>query len=128
VRKAEADYVIARKCRRSATPLHDGLCFHCQQCAEKYLKGLLEELALAIPKTHDLDYLLTLFLPHHSSLRALRRGLVFLTDFAVDTRYPGNNASKRQAEAAWRWTDRVRTTVRDLLGIRTRRSRRKKSP
>jgi len=31
-------------------------------------------------------------------------------------------------EAAWRWTDRVRTTVRDLLGIRTRRTRRKKSP
>jgi HEPN domain-containing protein len=104
------------------------VCFHCQQCAEKYLKGVLEELALAIPKTHDLDNLLTLLLPHHSSLRSLRRGLVFLTDFAVDTRYPGNNASKRQAASALRWTDRVRATVRALLGIRPRGKRRKKSP
>jgi HEPN domain-containing protein len=104
------------------------VCFHCQQCAEKYLKGLLEELGLSVPKTHDLDHLLTLLFPHHSSLRPLRRGLVFLTDFAVDTRYPGNNSSKRQATSALRWADRVRTTARGLLGIRIRRSRRKKSP
>jgi len=128
VRKGEADYIAARKCRRTARSLHDVVCFHCQQCAEKYLKGVLEELALAIPKTHDLDNLLSLLLPHHSSLRSLRRGLVFLTDFAVDTRYPGNNASKRQAASALRWADRVRTTVRALLGIRPRRKRRKKSP
>ncbi|HTU17708.1 MAG TPA: HEPN domain-containing protein [Gemmataceae bacterium] len=128
VRKAEADYVAARMCSRDAKPLHDVVCFHCQQCAEKYLKALMEELGLSIPKTHDLDNLLTLLLPHHSSLRSLRRGLVFLTDFAVDTRYPGNNASKRQAGAALRWNDRVRTAARNLLGIRSRRSRRKKSP
>jgi HEPN domain-containing protein len=29
---------------------HDGVCFHCQQCAEKYLKGLLEEHGHAVPK------------------------------------------------------------------------------
>lgn len=81
------------------------VCFHCQQCAEKYLEGLLEELSLAIPKTHDLDDLLALLLPHRSSLRSLRRGLIFLTDFAVDTRYPGNNGSKRQAASALRWAD-----------------------
>lgn len=104
------------------------MCFHCQQCAEKYLKALLEELALTIPKMHDLDHLLTLLLGHHSSLRSLRRGLIFLTDFAVDTRYPGNNASKRQATSALRWAGRVRTAARDLLGIRARRPRRGKSP
>jgi HEPN domain-containing protein len=104
------------------------VCFHCQQCAEKYLKGLLEELGLAIPKTHDLDQLLTFLLPHHSALRALRRGLTFLTNFAVGVRYPGDNASKRQAQAALRWADRVRTAARSLLGIRVRRTRRKKSP
>lgn len=127
VNKAEADRVAAQKCSRDTTPLHDVVCFHCQQCAEKYLKALLEELALAIPKTHDLDNLLTLLLPHHCSLRSLRRGLIFLTDFAVDTRYPGNNASKRQAASALRWADRVRTTARTLLGIRPRKARRKKA-
>src|SRR5207302_4294084 len=99
VKKAEEDYVLAKQGRRSKVPVHDGVCFHCQQCAEKYLKGLMEELGLAVLKTHDLDQVLTTLLPHYSTLRALRRGLLFLSDFAVDTRYPGNNASKRQAVA-----------------------------
>jgi hypothetical protein len=57
---------------------------------------------------------------HHPSLRLLRRGLLFLSDFAVDVRYPGSSARKRQAEAAWRWVGRVRTQARVLLGIRNR--------
>src|SRR5438874_10872781 len=96
VKKAEGDYVMARQASRSKVPLHDGVCFHCQQCAEKYLKGLMEELGLPVPKTHDLDLLLTALMPHHSALNSVRRGLLFLSDFAVDTRYPGNSASKRQ--------------------------------
>src|SRR5262249_15699337 len=121
VRKAEEDYVLARRGSPSKTPVHDGVCFHCQQCAEKYLKGLMEESGLPIPKTHDLDALLTGLAPHHPGLRSMRRGLLFLTDFAVDFRYPGRNASKRQARAALRWMNRVRTAARALLGIRERR-------
>jgi HEPN domain-containing protein len=102
---------------QSSTPLHDAVCFHGQQCAEKYLKALLEELGLTVPKTHDLDHLLTELRPQHPALGKLRRGLVFLTDFAVDTRYPGNSASKRQAAAALRWMEKVRTAARDCLGI-----------
>lgn len=112
-------------CSRSATRLHDVVCFHCQQCAEKYLKGLLEELGLTIPKTHDLVRLLTLLQSHHSSLRSMRRGFTFLTNFAVGIRYPTYNATKRQAAAALRWDNRIRTAARALLGIRVRR---KKSP
>jgi HEPN domain-containing protein len=104
------------------------MCFHCQQCAEKYLKGLLEELGLPVPKIHDLDRLRTLLIPHHSSVNSLGRGLVFLTNFAVGVRYPTYEASKRQATSAIRWMDRIRTSTRALLGIRPRRSRRKKSP
>jgi hypothetical protein len=54
--------------------------------------------------------------------------LIFLSDFAVDTRYPGNSASKRQAASALRWMDRVRATSRDLLGVRPQGKRQKKSP
>jgi hypothetical protein len=61
--------------------------------------------------------LLPLLAPHYPSLLSLRAGLDFLTRFAVDTRYPGDQASKRQAQAALRWAGKVRTTVRDLLGI-----------
>jgi HEPN domain-containing protein len=125
VKKAEADFAIAAKLGRGRELLHDGVCFHCQQCAEKYLKALMEEVGLAVPRTHNLISLLPLLKPHHPSLRSFRRGLDFLTRFAVETRYPGDSASRRQAMAALRWADRVRTAARSLLGLRPRRPRRK---
>jgi HEPN domain-containing protein len=97
--------------------LHDQQCFHCQQAAEKYLKALLEELGHSVKKTHELEYLLDQLLPHHLTLRSLRRGLAFLSQFAVEVRYPGDNASKRQARSALRWAGRVRQACRDLLGL-----------
>lgn len=127
VRKAEADRLAAKKLARSAIPLHDVVCFHCQQCAEKYLKALMEENGLTVLKTHDLDHLQTLLIAHHPTLRSLRRGFVFLTSFAVDTRYPGDRATKRQANSALRWTERIRQHIRSILGIPARRSRKKKS-
>lgn len=38
----------------------DTVCFHCQQCAEKYLKAILVSRGVAFPKTHDLVLLLNL--------------------------------------------------------------------
>lgn len=117
VRKAEADYRGARSLARQTPPLHDLVCFHCQQSAEKYLKAVLEELALSIAKTHDLDKLLTVLQSHHPQLVSLRRGLRFLTDFAVDNRYPGNNARRREAVAALHWAGKVRAAARSILGL-----------
>jgi HEPN domain-containing protein len=123
VRKAESDYRLAELLGRSSKSFPDQLCFHCQQSAEKYLKALLEELGQPVPKTHDLDGLRNLLGPSYPTLRRLRRGLLFLTDFAVDTRYPGNRTTRRQAAAALRWAGRVRREVRSLLGIRPPRKR-----
>jgi HEPN domain-containing protein len=120
VRKAEEDLRVASQARRSKRPAHNGVCFHCQQCAEKYLKALLEELGVNFPRTHELDLLRRLLLPHHPFLRAWRRGLVFLTNFAVAVRYPGDDATKRQAIAALRWAARLRGECRRILGLRTR--------
>src|SRR5712691_10764971 len=97
VRKAEADFRVAAKLASESESFHDQLCFHCQQAAEKYLKALLQELGVNVPKIHDLDDLLGLLRPHHPTLRSLQRGLLFLSDFAIDMRYPGNYASKRHA-------------------------------
>src|SRR6266481_47032 len=118
VKKAEQDYVYAAQGRQSEVPVHDGVCFHCQQCAEKYLKGLMEELGISVPKTHDLEALLDELKAHHPSLRSLHRGLLFLADFAVAFRYPGKSASKRQAMAALRWAKRVRAAARAILGLK----------
>jgi HEPN domain-containing protein len=43
VRKAEADVRGARKLAQDKVALHDLVCFHCQQAAEKYLKAFLQE-------------------------------------------------------------------------------------
>jgi HEPN domain-containing protein len=45
---------------RGRDPLYDLATFCCQQCAEKYLKAIIEETAGAIPKTHSLEKLLQL--------------------------------------------------------------------
>jgi HEPN domain-containing protein len=102
---------------RGSDPLPDLCCFHAQQCAEKNLKALPEELSLTVPRTHNLVALLPLLVVHHPSLRYHRRGLDFLTRFAVDTRYPGDSATKRQAASALRWAGKVRHTCRDLLDL-----------
>ncbi len=51
VRKAESDFQLAVTIAREAGRFQDEQCFHSQQCAEKYLKALLEELGLTIPRT-----------------------------------------------------------------------------
>jgi hypothetical protein len=85
----------------------------------------MEELGLTIPKIHALKHLLDSLLPHHPSLKPLQRGLLFLTGFAVETRYLDRNATKRQAASARTWASRVRTAVRNILGIRPRKKRKK---
>ena len=92
---------------------------------KKYLKALLEELGQHIPMTHALDDLLNLLLPYHATLGSVWRGLLYLTDFAVDPRYPGTGTSKREAAAALRWASKVRDACRALLGLRPPRGRRK---
>ncbi len=117
VRKAEADLVGARSLAATKLPLHDLICFHCQQAAEKYLKALVQELSLVVPHTHNLEDLLVLLVPHDAALRKLRRALVSLSRYAVDVRYPDDNASKREAVAALRHAGRVRHELRARLRL-----------
>lgn len=128
VRKAESDFQLAVTIAGTGKPFHDEQCFHCQQSAEKYLKALLAELGLTIPKTHILVALLPLLAPHYGSLHSLRRGTDFLTRFAVDTRYPGDAASKRQAASALRWAGEVRNACRTILRLGPPRSQRRRTP
>src|SRR5207253_3169949 len=68
---------------------------------------------------------LDVLLPHFPPLRSLRRGLRYLTDFAVEPRYPGEWKTKRQAKSALRWAGKVREACRILLRIRPPRRRRR---
>lgn len=117
VKKAEADLEGAANLAGSVLPFNDLICFHCQQSAEKYLKALLIEAGVAFPKTHRLEDLLMLLLPHHPALKNLRRNIVPLTRYAVDYRYPDESATKREAAAALRQARKVRERIRALLGL-----------
>ena len=123
VKKAENDHFAAIELARGLGRFHDQVCFHCQQSAEKYLKALLEDQGQPIPKTHDLEILLGSLSSAFPSLHSVRRGLLTLVDYAVDTRYPGNQTTKRQASSALRWASRVRIVCRGLLGLKTPRKR-----
>ena len=125
VRKAEADYRVAEKLARSRPAENDHVCFCCQQAAEKFLKAILTELGVPVPRSHNLEDLLGILRPHRPALYALRRGLLFLTRFAVDARYPGFHARRRLADAARRWAARVRTASRATLGLRPSRKRKR---
>lgn len=117
VRKAEADFRAALRLGESPSKLDDQACFFCQQSAEKYLKAILQERGVAFARTHDLEALCVLLAPAPPGLQSHRRGLKFLSRFAVQTRYPGDAATRRQAVAALKWAGRVREASRAELGL-----------
>jgi HEPN domain-containing protein len=117
VRKAESDIEAAHRLTDRTGRFRDQTCFHCQQSAEKYLKAVLQAHGLPFGRTHDLEDLLDALAPVYANFNGLRRGLQFLTQFAVDPRYAGFRATKRQATAAMRWAIRVRGSCRLALGI-----------
>jgi HEPN domain-containing protein len=64
VDKAVGDFATAeRESQVKNDPSYDAVCFHAQQCAEKYLKARLQEANIFFGKTHDLSTLLDLLLP-----------------------------------------------------------------
>lgn len=58
IAKAEGDLLAAAHTLKlgQRCPI-DVVCFHSQQCAEKYLKALLVLRRIEFPKTHDLEAL-----------------------------------------------------------------------
>ena len=89
VAKAENDLTNAAHTLKlgEACPT-DTVCYHAQQCVEKYLKAVLVLEGIDFPKTHDLEKLMTLLpadlRPEISSEEQAR-----LTEYATGARYPG---------------------------------------
>jgi len=55
VAKGEGDFnMMERESRAPENRNYDGICFHAQQCAEKYLKARLCEARVSFTKIHDL--------------------------------------------------------------------------
>jgi HEPN domain-containing protein len=101
IAKAEGDAIcLEREWRARKNPVYDAVCFHAQQCAEKYLKACLQEAGIEFDKTHKLLYLLALLQPKNPTLAIVGENLVQLDAYAVVFRYPGATADKTVAKMA----------------------------
>jgi len=119
--KAEHDLLAAEHTIQLApSGLTDIVCFHCQQCAEKYLKALLVFLGIHFPKTHDLRLLLDL-VPSQVSLNLSRTRVIPLNRYVIEGRYPGDwePITLEEAQEALTMAKEVRAAVRAQLPKKT---------
>jgi len=114
--KAENDLKSAACLLKTKDCPTDAVCFHAQQCVEKYLKALLVALGTEFRKIHDVGELIIL-LPYRLRPSLDDQEQDRLTEYATVTRYPGDYepislSEARQAVAIAR---RVRREVRKVL-------------
>ena len=92
------------------------ICFHAEQCVEKYLKALLVFKGIDFPKTHNIPEVLALV---PTSVRPVLSSeeQEQLTDYATVTRYPGDwePIARGDAEKAVEVARKVREAVRGYL-------------
>jgi len=67
----------------------EDLCFAAQQAAEKAIKALLIYLGIDYPYTHDIARLLSLIEQTGQNVPDAVKATVVLSDYAVESRYPG---------------------------------------
>lgn len=118
VEKAEEDYSVAlREHRARTSPAPGAVCFHAQQCIEKYLKAVLTRRGVPFAKVHDLAVLLAACLSHYPLWDAMTADMKRLSKYAVRFRYPGESADRSDAQAAIRIMKVCRGDIRSGLGL-----------
>jgi HEPN domain-containing protein len=86
---ARSDLTLAQIGRDNCNVLHEQICFHTQQAAEKALKAVLLFYKVDFPLTHDLDELVDILEQNGISLSEEILNIGILTPYAVEARYPG---------------------------------------
>jgi HEPN domain-containing protein len=116
VLKAENDLKNAAQALRLGDDCPtDTVCFHAQQCIEKYLKALCVLRGTDFPKTHDVKTLMAL-LPVAARPSIAVEDQERITDYATGPRYPGwPEISLTEARRAVALARRVRKEIRKRL-------------
>ncbi|MEP7137679.1 MAG: HEPN domain-containing protein [Chloroflexota bacterium] len=115
---AEEDFITAKEMLKRRKPLLLTVCFHSQQCAEKYLKAMLVFKDVSFPKTHDLLILDMLCNDAGIATGFSKEQLVDLSGHAVHTRYPGNAPTLEDAKDAVAIATVVRRFTLSFLGLK----------
>lgn len=89
MRKARNDLLSAKKLARGKEPYLDTAIYHCQQLAEKCVKGWLVYNDTSFEKTHDLRLLVTLAAEVEPRFNAWHDAAEQIAPYATAYRYPG---------------------------------------
>ncbi|HZK76671.1 MAG TPA: HEPN domain-containing protein [Candidatus Kapabacteria bacterium] len=106
---------MRREFRNTEEPAYNAICFHAQQCIEKLLKGFLQENRIYFPKTHDIQQLIELTSPVRPEWEKLIGPASVLTRYAIDSRYPDDEAYREDAEEAVAVCEKLRRIILDAL-------------
>ena len=85
---AEADLSSAEFLQNMQSMPTEIICYHCQQSAEKYLKGFLALNNEEIKRTHDLVILSKECRKYSEDFETIEEDCLMLTDYGVNIRYP----------------------------------------
>ena len=118
IQRSEADYVTVQQLLLAEDPLlYNIICFHAQQCIEKYLKAWLQEANMPVPRTHNLEELLGLITPTLPAWSEWQPDFKIITKYAVEPRYPGDRVTVENTEHANSVCEDVRQAVRTHLKL-----------
>ena len=114
--KAEGDFAtMQREARVTERPNYEAICFHAQQCAERYLKARLYEAEVPFGKIHDLMALLDQVSRVEPGWESFREDLGYISDLAVTMNYPGETLDAESAGRAEDCCRRFRDAARAVL-------------
>lgn len=117
--RAHSDLNLGRAALRARGILPEDACFHAQQCAEKAIKGLLTKHGIDFPRTHVIETLLDFLKANGVSVPNIVDESFVLTQYAVQTRYPGEwePVTKKEAQRALERAAQVLTWVEEQIRL-----------
>ena len=119
--KAENDLLNVENNLKAERYASDTVCFHCQQTAEKYLKGFLAWHRVPFAKIHDLPELLKQVKQVAGADAERLSDRIFLLDpYSVSIRYPQeyeDEPDEQEVQEAVEAAYAVRAWVRSQLGL-----------
>ena len=116
--RAHSDLALAYAALRLPDVLLEDACFHAQQCAEKALKAFLLQRGAPFPRTHVVETLLDLLNASGIIVPDDVDEALVLTQYAVQTRYPGiwEPVTSEEAQFALKVANGVLSWVEKQLG------------
>ena len=112
---AENDYEVAILLSNQIKPKLEIICYHCQQCIEKYLKGFIAFNGGNLQKTHSLVALCNTCISFDTRFNEILEICANLTVYGSELRYPNKlEIDKNNMKKALDDTNKVRILFKHL--------------